>query len=61
ERYEYDVLHENQRGLLVFGIPKFSARTLLQWDPAAWTNAKNRDSPYSIVNAQLPDPSWEWV
>ncbi|KAN0061589.1 hypothetical protein ACQY0O_006436 [Thecaphora frezii] len=61
ERYEFDVLYENQRGLLVFGIPKFSPRTLFQWDPSPWTSASNKKSPYNIVNAQLPDPSWEWV
>ena len=61
ELFEYDVLYENQRGLMVFGIPKFSAKTLFQWDPASWTNVYNGNSAYNIVNAQLPDPSWEWV
>ncbi|PWZ01049.1 hypothetical protein BCV70DRAFT_199408 [Testicularia cyperi] len=60
-KYEFDVLYENQRGLLVFGIPKFSPRTLFQWDPSPWTSANNLKSPYNIANAQLPDPSWEWV
>ncbi|EPQ31717.1 uncharacterized protein PFL1_01050 [Pseudozyma flocculosa PF-1] len=61
ERYEFDVLYENQRGLLVFGIPKFSPRTLFQWDPSPWTSADNKKSPYNIANAQLPDPSWDWI
>ncbi|CAO1638087.1 unnamed protein product [Parajaminaea phylloscopi] len=61
EKYEWDVLYENQRGLLFFGIPKFSARTLMQWDPSPWTNGRFENSPYNIVNAQLPDPNWEWV
>lgn len=61
EKYEWDVLYENQRGVLFFGVPKFSARTLMQWDPSAWTNSRFQNSPYNIVNAQLPDPSWEWV
>lgn len=61
EQYEYDVLYENQRGMLVFGIPKFSAKTLFQWDPAPWTNARSGNSAYNVVNAQLPNPSWEWV
>lgn len=61
EQYEWDVLHENQRGLLFFGIPKFSAKVLMQWDPSSWTDRKFQNSPYSIVNAQLPDPSWEWI
>lgn len=60
-RFEWDVLYENQRGMLFFGLPKFSARTLLQWDPAPWVDARGQNSPYSIVNAQLPDPSWGWV
>lgn len=60
-KYEFDVLYENQRGLLVFGIPKFSPRTLFQWDPSPWTAANGKRSPYNIANAQLPDPSWEWA
>ncbi|KAJ1032519.1 hypothetical protein NDA16_000542 [Ustilago loliicola] len=60
-KYEFDVLYENQRGLLVFGIPKFSPRTLFQWDPSPWTSSNGKRSPYNIANAQLPDPSWEWA
>lgn len=60
-KYEYDVLCENQRGILIFGVPKFSSKTLFQWDPAPWTDARNGDSVYNIANAQLPNPSWEWV
>ncbi|PWN22473.1 hypothetical protein BCV69DRAFT_276399 [Microstroma glucosiphilum] len=61
EKYDWDVLYENQRGLLFFGIPKFSARVLMQWDPAPWTDRKFQNSPYNIVNAQLPDTRWDWV
>ncbi|KAK0552978.1 hypothetical protein OC846_002701 [Tilletia horrida] len=61
DRFEYDVLYENQRGILWFGVPKFSPSTLLQWDPSAWTDIDGRDSPYNIVTAQLPDDTWEWV
>lgn len=61
EHFEYDVLYENQRGMLFFGIPKFSSKTLFQWDPAPWTNSRNNNSAYNVVNAQLPNPSWEWV
>ncbi|KAF6767363.1 hypothetical protein PSEUBRA_004287 [Kalmanozyma brasiliensis GHG001] len=60
-KYEFDVLYENQRGLLVFGIPKFSPRTLFQWDPSPWTSSNGKKSAYNIANAQLPDPSWEWA
>ncbi|CAD6890997.1 unnamed protein product [Tilletia controversa] len=61
DRYEYDVLYENQRGVLWFGTPKFSPSTLLQWDPSPWSDIDHRNSPYNIVTAQLPDDSWEWV
>lgn len=61
EKYDWDVLYENQRGLLFFGIPKFSARVLMQWDPAPWTDRKFQNSPYNIVNAQLPDTRWDWI
>lgn len=61
EKYEWDVLYENQRGIFLFGVPKFSARTLMQWDPSPWTNQYFENSPYNIVNAQLPDPTWEWI
>ncbi|KAE8224449.1 hypothetical protein CF319_g2650 [Tilletia indica] len=61
EQYEYDVLYENQRGVLWFGTPKFSPSTLLQWDPSPWTDIDHRNCPYNIVTAQLPDDTWEWV
>lgn len=56
-----DILYENQRGSFLFGIPRFSASTLLPSDPRPWQNAAFRTSPVSILNAQPPDPSWEWV
>ncbi|GAM85789.1 hypothetical protein ANO11243_037970 [Dothideomycetidae sp. 11243] len=56
-----EVLYENQRGLFTFGIPHFSSRSLLNFDPKAWTNAKQRGSPVNITNAQVPDPNWEWA
>lgn len=61
EKMEWDVLYENQRGMLFFGIPKFSSRTLMQWDPSPWTDRWSQNSPYNVFNAQLPDPSWRWV
>ena len=31
-------------------------------DPAPWTSGKTgRNVAYNVANAQLPDPSWEWV
>lgn len=56
-----DVLYENQRGSLFFGKPFFSSKSLLNFDPKAWVNAHMKTSPVNITNAQVPDPSWEWV
>lgn len=56
-----EILYENQRGLFTFGIPHFSSSSLLNFDPKAWTNAKQRASPVNITNAQVPDPNWEWA
>ncbi|PYH89442.1 hypothetical protein BO71DRAFT_434783 [Aspergillus ellipticus CBS 707.79] len=58
---ELDILYENQRGWFFFGIPLYSHSSLLNFDPTAWITADGRDSPVNITNAQLPDPSWEWV
>ncbi|KAK3054561.1 hypothetical protein LTR09_004290 [Extremus antarcticus] len=56
-----DVLYENQRGFFFFGLPRYSASTLLPSDPKPWLNAQFRTSPVDIRNAQVPDPSWEWA
>lgn len=58
---ELDVLYENQRGWFFFGIPFYSNRSLLQFDPPAWVNRDFKDSPVDVTNAQVPDPSWEWA
>jgi len=58
---EIDVLYENQRGSFVFGMPLFSSQSLLNFDPAPWTNSLGRLSSVNITNAQVPDPSWEWA
>ncbi|KAL1962512.1 hypothetical protein VTN77DRAFT_9633 [Rasamsonia byssochlamydoides] len=58
---ELDVLYENQRGWFFFGIPFYSHRSLLQFDPPAWVNRDFKDSPVDVTNAQVPDPSWEWA
>jgi len=42
------------------GIPLFSYKSLLNFDPAPWQNGLYHDSAVSIFNAQLPDPSWVW-
>jgi hypothetical protein len=56
-----DVLYENQRGSFLFGIPLYSHSSLLNFDPSPWLNKDFKDSPVNITNAQVPDPSWEWV
>ncbi|OJJ51446.1 hypothetical protein ASPZODRAFT_148724 [Penicilliopsis zonata CBS 506.65] len=58
---ELDVLYENQRGWFFFGIPLYSHSSLLNFDPSAWVTRDLKDSAVNIMNAQLPDPSWEWV
>ncbi|KAG8624909.1 hypothetical protein KVT40_006660 [Elsinoe batatas] len=56
-----EVLYENQRGFFTIGVPHFSSKSLLNFDPKAWTNARMRGSPVNITNAQVPDPNWEWA
>ncbi|KAL8804426.1 MAG: hypothetical protein Q9200_005835 [Gallowayella weberi] len=56
-----DILYENQRGWFLFGMPLYSANSLLNLDPAAWQTSIFHDSPVNITNAQVPDPSWEWA
>lgn len=55
-----DVLYENQRGMFLFGIPKYSSASLLPSDPKPWQNGQFRTAAVDIRNAQVPDPSWEW-
>ncbi|EEH08947.1 meiotically up-regulated gene 65 protein [Histoplasma capsulatum G186AR] len=61
ENSEIDVLYENQRGWWCFGIPIYSAKSLLNFDPSAWLSRNFAASPVDITNAQVPDPSWEWA
>ena len=60
ETSHMDILYENQRGTFFFGIPFFSSNSLLNFDPPAWQNAQFHSSPVDIMNAQVPDPSWQW-
>lgn len=55
------VLYENQRGTWLFGTPYFSSNSLLNFDPAAWTDHDGAPSAVDVTNAQLPDPSWQWA
>lgn len=60
--YAYDMLHENQRGIVLFGVSKrFSSNVLSLFDPSPWTNAEGVDTALDISKMQLPDPTWEWV
>lgn len=61
KEYEVDILYENQRGAFFFGIPLYSSRSLLNFDPASWQTAAFKESPVNITNAQVPDPSWIWA
>ncbi|OJD20466.1 hypothetical protein ACJ73_08201 [Blastomyces percursus] len=61
ENSDIDVLYENQRGWWFFGIPLYSAKSLLNLDPSAWLTRGFEVSPVNITNAQVPDPSWEWA
>ncbi|KAF3931913.1 hypothetical protein ABW20_dc0100539 [Dactylellina cionopaga] len=58
---ELDILYENQRGTFFFGIPMFSAKSLLPVDSAPWTNRHHAPSAVNIFTAQVPDPSWAWA
>ncbi|KAK6507216.1 hypothetical protein TWF481_005666 [Arthrobotrys musiformis] len=58
---ELDILYENQRGTFLFGIPMFSAKSLLPVDSAPWTTRQHAPSAVNIFTAQVPDPSWIWA
>lgn len=59
--FEVDILYENQRGSFLCGIPLYSHNSLLNFDPAPWTNAAFKDSPVDVLTAQPPDPTWDWA
>ena len=58
----YDMLHENQRGIVLFGVSKrFSSNVLFVWDPSPWTDADGCNTALDTSTMQLPDSTWEWV
>ncbi|MCJ1302060.1 hypothetical protein MMC08_004861 [Hypocenomyce scalaris] len=61
QEYEVDILYENQRGSFFCGIPLYSSKSLLNFDPSGWQTANFKDSPVNIKDFQLPDPGWEWA
>ncbi|KAI9738187.1 MAG: hypothetical protein M1834_008685 [Cirrosporium novae-zelandiae] len=61
DTYEFDILYENQRGIFFFGIPNYSHKSLLNFDPAPWLTKDFKESSVDITNAQVPDLSWDWA
>ncbi|SGY70028.1 BQ5605_C004g03093 [Microbotryum silenes-dioicae] len=61
EKIEVMVLYENQRGLVVFGLPRFSSGALFQLDPSSFQNSRLRNSPYTRHEFGLPTPQWNWL
>ncbi len=59
--YTVDILYENQRGAFLCGIPLYSSKSLLNFDPGPWQTSTFTDSAVNITNAQVPDPSWAWA
>ncbi|GAA6009890.1 uncharacterized protein JCM10292_002429 [Rhodotorula paludigena] len=58
-KVECDVLYEHQRGLVVFGLPRFSSNALFQVDPPQWCDEALRPSPFTPHNYPCP-PYWRW-
>ncbi|KAF9344845.1 hypothetical protein BGX26_003829 [Mortierella sp. AD094] len=59
--FVYDFLYQHQRGVFIFGTPKFSSKSLLPVDPDEWTDDRFETSLMDITDFAVPDPTWEWV
>ncbi|BGO97346.1 hypothetical protein NBRC10513v2_001267 [Rhodotorula toruloides] len=59
DKVECDVLWEHQRGMVVFGLPKFTANLLFQVDPPEWCDASLKPCPFSPHTFPCP-PYWVW-
>ncbi|GAA5954944.1 hypothetical protein JCM3765_007819 [Sporobolomyces pararoseus] len=59
-KIQTDILWEHQRGLLVFGLPKFSSAALFQFDPTVWTDENLKSSPYTPHDFPCK-PYWKWL
>lgn len=46
---------------MLCGVPYFSEKSLLNFDPAPWVDQHFVASPVSTKTATCPDPSWEWA
>lgn len=47
--------------MFICGIPLFSSKGLLNFDPPGWQSRHFAPSLVDILTAQLPDPSWAWA
>ncbi|GAA6054904.1 hypothetical protein JCM3770_004277 [Rhodotorula araucariae] len=59
DRAVVEVLYEHQRGLVVFGLPKFSSNALFQVDPPQWCDENLKPSPFNPHTYPCP-PYWLW-
>ncbi|BGP37620.1 hypothetical protein JCM10449v2_001537 [Rhodotorula kratochvilovae] len=59
DRVVVEVLYEHQRGLVVFGLPKFSSNALFQVDPPQWCDEQLKPSPFTPHTFPCP-PYWVW-
>ncbi|GAA5990532.1 hypothetical protein JCM10908_003117 [Rhodotorula pacifica] len=59
ERVESDVLWEHQRGIVIFGLPKFSGNALFQADPSHWCDGSLKPSPFNPHTFPCK-PYWAW-
>ncbi|KAF8310253.1 hypothetical protein DL93DRAFT_2084624 [Clavulina sp. PMI_390] len=66
--YRWAVMVENQRGVTLFGLNRYSSTSLLPNDPPPFTIppefAYDKDSSlttHTLDDYQLPDASWVWV
>lgn len=46
---------------MVFGLPKFSANVLNQFDPPAWVDGHLKPTPFTPHTFPLPTTFWTWT
>ncbi|ODV95489.1 hypothetical protein PACTADRAFT_26525, partial [Pachysolen tannophilus NRRL Y-2460] len=60
DNIDYDIIAENQRGLIILGIPLFSKYSLVSpFDPPYYQNV-NGNSINDLSLYPLPDLNWKW-
>lgn len=57
--YSYDLLIENERGLIIFGLP-FYTKYMLPFDPPNFTNSRG-SRINNLKLFPLPDLNWRWT